>query len=361
MRINFLKDKTVLITGHTGFKGIWLSIFCTYLGAKVIGISKDIKNNKVFFDSIRPKLFRSFIFDLRNFNKTQKILKKYKPKILFHLAADALVIESYKNPHETFSNNIISSLNLLEICRRNNIKTSIIFITSDKSYKNVEKKKGYLETDELGGSDPYSGSKASIEMIINSYFKSYFSKNISLTKIAVCRAGNVIGGGDFSENRIIPDAFRNWKLKKNIIIRNPLATRPWQHVIEPIYGYILLAKHLSNKKINGQIFNFGPSNRKHINTITLIKKLNKISRNFIKDGSYHIKRDKKKYYEANLLYLNSNKVKNVLGWKCILNLNETLKYTSDWYINYYNKNEKLYYFSINQIKNYLKNVKNSNT
>ena len=360
MEINFLKNKKVLITGHTGFKGIWLSLLCHYAGGKIFGISKDIKNNKKFFYQTKNIFTKSYIFDLRNYKKTKKIIGIINPDFIFHLAADALVIDSYKKPYETFHNNFLSSLNVLEVCREKNIKTSFVFITSDKSYKNIEKKKGYLETDSLGGYDPYSGSKAATEMLINSYKMSFFQNNKNI-KLAVARAGNVIGGGDFSDNRLVPDAFKQWSLNKNLSIRNPNATRPWQHVLEPLYGYILLAKKLSKRNLIGEIFNFGPHKQKHISAFQLIEKLNVLASSFIKKNSYSIQSTKKKYNESNFLYLNSHKAKKILSWKCILDINKTLKYTSDWYINYYNKKENMYVFSINQIRNYLNEVNKSNS
>lgn len=360
MDINFLKNKKILITGHTGFKGIWLSLLCHYAGGKIFGISKDIKNNKKFFNQIHNIYTKSFIFDLRDYKKLKRIISDINPDFIFHLAADALVIDSYEKPYETFHNNFLSSLSVLEVCREKDLKTSFVFITSDKSYKNIEKNKGYLETDILGGDDPYSGSKAAIEMLINSYKISFFQKYKN-TKLAIARAGNVIGGGDFSSNRLVPDAFKHWSLSKKLIIRNPNATRPWQHVLEPLYGYILLAKKLSQKNFIGETFNFGPNKQKHISTFEIIKKLNILSLSFTKQNSYSIKNTKKKYSETNLLYLNSNKAKKKLSWQCILDINKTLKYTSDWYINYYKKNVNMYVFTINQIKDYLNEVKKTNS
>ena len=173
MNLSFLKDKKILITGHTGFKGIWLSLICNMYGAKIIGISKDLKNNKKFYNAICHLNYKNYIFDMRDKNKLKKILNNHKPHFIFHLAAQALVVDSYMDPYETFYNNFISSLNLLEVCRKINFKTNLVFITSDKSYKNVEKKAGYKETDEIGGYDPYSGSKSSIEMLLKSYQKSF--------------------------------------------------------------------------------------------------------------------------------------------------------------------------------------------
>ena len=363
MNLSFLKDKKVLITGHTGFKGIWLSLICNMFGAKVIGISKNFKNNKKFYNEICHHNYRNYIFDMRDKNGLKRVLDNYKPHFIFHLAAQALVVESYNDPYETFNNNFISSLNLLEVCRKINFKTNLVFITSDKSYKNVEKKAGYKETDEIGGYDPYSGSKSSIEMLLKSYQKSFFY-NLKKNKIriAVARAGNVIGGGDLSENRIIPDAFKCWSKKNKLLIRNPYSTRPWQFVLEPLFGYLLLAKNLNKKKFVGENFNFGPKSKKHISTLLLIKKLNYFSINFIKNNSYYFNKIKNnKFKESNLLQLDSSKAYNELKWKCLLNIDKTLEYTANWYINFYTKKVSLLDFSLNQVENYInENTKNKN-
>ena len=361
MMFDFLKNKTILITGHTGFKGTWLSLLCYRLGGKVIGISKDNKNNKVFHNSVKKLNFKNYYFDLRNYKKLEKVLIVHKPKFIFHLAAQALVQDSYSDPYDTFHNNFISSLNLLEICRKKNISTNLIFITSDKSYKNVEKKMGYKETDTLGGEDPYSGSKASLEMLINSYTKSFFMNNKkNKTKIAVARAGNVIGGSDLSKNRIIPDAYKKWHIGKKLFLRNPSSTRPWQFVLEPLFGYLLLAKKLLHNQYIGECFNFGPKYSKHISTEELIKKLNKLSINLVPNNFFYVKKTKGKYNfrESNLLQLNSKKAYRSLGWYCILNIEQTLKYTAKWYIMFYSS-KNILKFTLNQIEDYLNEFKTS--
>ena len=355
------KNKKILITGHTGFKGTWLSLLCSKLGANVIGISKDNNNNRLFHNSIKYLNKKNYYFDLRNYNKLEKVLVTHKPEFIFHLAAQALVHESYTNPYETFHNNFNSSLNLLEVCRNHKLKTSFVFITSDKSYKNVEKKTGYRENETLGGDDPYSGSKASLEMMINSYIKSFFANDsYKFTKLAVARAGNVIGGGDFSNNRIIPDAYKFWYQNKKLPLRNPYSTRPWQFVLEPLIGYILLAKELSKGNLMGESFNFGPKNLNHINTKNLIDRLNKYSKGIVPDNfSYVIKTNKNiKFKESNLLQLNCQKAKEFLNWKCILDINQTLRYTADWYMMFHKK-QNILNFTLDQIEDYL-DVFNSN-
>jgi CDP-glucose 4,6-dehydratase len=361
MNLNFVNKKKVLITGHTGFKGTWLSLLCNRLGANVIGISKDNINNKSFHNSVKKLNKKNYYFDLREYNKLKKVLVTHKPEFIFHLAAQALVHESYIDPYETFHNNFNSSLNLLECCRILKLKTCLIFITSDKSYKNIEKKSGYKENEKLGGDDPYSGSKASLEMMINSYTKSFFTNNkYKNTKLAVARAGNVIGGGDFSKNRIIPDAYKCWYQGKKLLLRNPLSTRPWQFVLEPLIGYILLAKELSKGNLIGESFNFGPKNLNHINTKTLVNKLNKYSESIISENfSYVIKGNKSSNFkESNLLQLNSQKARKLLNWKCILDIDQTLRYTAEWYLMFHEK-KNILNFTLSQIEEYLNDF-NSN-
>ena len=359
MNFDFLRNKKVLITGHTGFKGIWLSLICNKFGAKVIGVSKDY-NNKIFYKKISNLNFKNYIFDIRNKEKIAKVLNSHKPDFIFHLAAQALVFESYSNPYETFHNNFISSLNILEVCRKINFKTNFIFITSDKSYENIEKKAGYKENDKIGGNDPYSGSKSSIEMLINSYQKSFFNSNYSKVRLAIARAGNVIGGGDMSDNRIIPDAFKCWSKNNKLLIRNPYSTRPWQFVLEPLFGYIFLAKNLDSKKYIGEVFNFGPKFKKHISTLSLIDKLNTYSIEFTKKKSYFFKKVKKNNLkESTLLQLDSSKAKIKLNWQCVLSIDKTLMYCAEWYINFYTKKIDLLTFSLMQIDNYINEFKKS--
>jgi CDP-glucose 4,6-dehydratase len=230
-----------------------------------------------------------------------------------------------------------------------------ILITSDKSYKNLEIKRGYKENDLLGGKDPYSASKASAEFAIQSYISSYFSTKKNKVKIGIARAGNVIGGGDWSSNRLIPDCVKSWSKNKKVIIRNPKSTRPWQHVLEAIYGYLILAINLKkNNKLHGEVFNFGPNNKKNYNVIDLVKQM----KNHWKKVTWRdIKKNKNSFFESNLLKLNSNKAKNKLKWKCILNFNETINMVAQWYKNYYFYPMKIQKISFNQIKEYEKLLK----
>ena len=260
--LKIYKNKKVLVTGTTGFKGSWLCLWLLMLGAKVIGVSLKADKNSKLYNSLKLKnKIKQYNINLKNFSKLNKVVSREKPDIIFHLAAQSIVSEGYKNPLITFNSNILGGLNILECVRINKIK-NLVFITSDKCYLNVEKNSGYKETDRLGGHDNYSSSKASAEIIFKSYKESYFKKNFFLQHVTA-RAGNVIGGGDFKINRIVPDIIRSIINNKNIFLRNPNATRPWQHVLEPLFGYLLLGsklikKELKNKKIYPH-FNFGPN------------------------------------------------------------------------------------------------------
>ena len=275
--ISLFKNKTVLVTGHTGFKGSWLTSWLVLLGAKVIGLSIDIPTNPSFFKAtgLKYKIKHKKV-DIRNLKILKENFKKYKPDYVFHLAAQALVKKSYLNPIYTWTSNTIGTLNVLESLRHVNKKCIAVFITSDKSYKNLEIKRGYKENDMLGGKDPYSASKASAELVIQSYVSSFFPLKKTKVLIGIARAGNVIGGGDWSENRLIPDCVKAWSKNKKVLIRNPNSTRPWQHVLEAIWGYLLLAAKLKkNKKFHGQAFNFGPNYNANHNVISLVKLIKK--------------------------------------------------------------------------------------
>ena len=355
--MNNFKNKKILITGHTGFKGSWLSAWLVLLGAKVIGVSIDIPSTPSHFEAIGLKNKLIHIKgDIRNLKNLKKIFKKYKPDYVFHLAAQALVKKSFINPIYTWETNTLGTLNVLESLRELKKKECVaILITSDKSYKNLEIKRGYKENDLLGGKDPYSASKASAEFAIQSYISSYFSTNKTKIKIGIARAGNVIGGGDWSSNRLIPDCVKSWSKNKKVIIRNPKSTRPWQHVLEAIYGYLIFAINLKkNNKLHGEVFNFGPNNKKNYNVIDLVKQM----KNHWKKVTWsETKQNENSFFESNLLKLNSNKAKNKLKWKCILNFNQTINMVAQWYKNYYFYPMKIQKTSFNQIKEYEKLLK----
>ncbi len=354
---NFFLNKRVLITGHTGFKGSWLSLWLYLLGARVVGISINQPTNPSHFDKL--KLKNKIIdkrIDIRNLKDLELIFKKYKPDICFHLAAQSLVKKSYKEPINTFSTNIIGTLNVLECLKKVNKKCLAVIITSDKSYKNLEIQRGYHENDLLGGKDPYSASKASAELILRSYIDSYFKKSSKKKiAIAIARAGNVVGGGDWSEDRLIPDCIKAWTKNKKAIIRNPKSTRPWQHVLEALRGYIVLAIYLSkNSKIAGEPFNFGPKFSQDKNVISFLTEMKK---NW-KKVNWKIKKKKSIEHESKLLKLNSRKAKKYLNWQPILHFNETALMTIRWYKEYYNDPNNVFNLSREQIEEYSKKIKN---
>jgi CDP-glucose 4,6-dehydratase len=331
---NFWSGKRVLITGHTGFKGAWLSVLMNYLGVQLYGISlKPTKNS--LFNKLDKKIFRkSYIFDLNLESKTQKIINKIKPEAIFHLASQSLVIKGYKYPAYTFKNNINSSVSLFNALSKNNFCKSLIVATTDKVYE-INKNKSYREIDRLGSSDPYSSSKSCIEIITKSYFYSFL--RYTKLSVATVRSGNVIGGGDWSENRIIPDAIKSWNKNKILIIRNPKFTRPWTHVLETLFGYIVTAEYISKKKNIFEIFNFGPSTNRSYNVMQVILKLKKyfnLKIRITKNRYDHI------YKETDNLKLNTSKSKRLLKYKTQWNIEKIIKKTAFWYLSYYRSLKK---------------------
>ena len=350
--IKKFSNKKIIITGHTGFKGSWLTLILTLFKANVVGVSKDVVGKKSLYGLCKiNKICKDFRCDIRNLDNIKKIILDEKPDYIFHLAAQSLVSESISNPISTFETNTLGTANILESVRFLKKKCSVVIVTSDKCYKNNEWKRGYNENDVLGGDDPYSASKATAELVFNSYFQTYFihKQNINL---ATARAGNVIGGGDFSKNRIVPDIINSWINKKKLIIRSPKSTRPWQHVFEPLRGYMDLALSLSSNKlkINGNNFNFGPIEKKDLNVEEVIKKIS------IHLGKIDYKTvPNKKFKESGLLKLNCRKAFKLIKWKPNIDYNQSIELTSEWY-RAYNEKKNLLNFSINQIKNYF-NIK----
>ena len=354
----YFNNKKVLITGHTGFKGSWLSLYLLEKGAKVVGISDREVSIPSHYRSLKlKKKIKDNRINLKDLYKLKKIINFYKPDYIFHLAAQAIVKTSYENPLETWTSNTFGTLNLLESLKNIKKKTTVVLITSDKVYKNIEIKKGYKENDILGGEDPYSASKASTEILINSYIKSYFNKRSnSNVSIAIARAGNVIGGGDWSKGRLIPDCIKSWKKKNLVEIRNPFSTRPWQHVIEVVYGYIKLAAYLSkNNNLHGEAFNFGPSLNNNYRVIDIVKKMKKNWKNF----NWKVLDSRKNLFKENkLLQLDSSKSKIKLNWKCKLDIDQTINLVSNWYKSYYKSPKSIYNLSVSQISFYEKLIKN---
>ena len=340
------KNKKILITGHTGFKGAWLTLWLNELGANILGYSIDIPTNPSIFKSINlKKKIIDVRGDVRNFKKMNSVIKKFKPEIIFHLAAQPIVTESYRDPQKTFTTNILGTLNVLECIRLNSFLKAGVIVTSDKCYKNKELNRGYKENDQLAGIDPYSASKSSAEIIAHSYFNSFYIKK----NVATARAGNVIGGGDWSSDRVVPDYFRALHKNKKIILRNPNSTRPWQHVLEPLGGYLLLGKHLikKDKHTSNNSYNFGPGNDiKNKTVLDLVKSMGQ-------KKHYKIIKAKNKVYESKLLQLNCLKAVKDLNWRPVLNFKETINFTKSWYVNFM-KTSNMYDFSKKQITEYSK-------
>lgn len=338
----FYKNKNVLITGHTGFKGSWLSIWLSSMGANVYGISLKEKKLSMFAKCNLKKIFnkKNYYIDIRNYNKLKKKILEIKPEIIFHLAAQPIVKNSFDDPINTFETNILGTAHILEISRKLKKIKSIVVITTDKCYEDL-KKGGYKEIDKLGGDDPYSASKACSEILSNCIYKSFFKKKINLS---TARAGNVIGGGDYSNKRLVPDIIKSLNKKKTLIVRNPNQIRPWQHVLDPLYGYLILGS--KNKSFSGS-WNFGPKS-KNIRVIDFIKIFQK---NFLIKIKTKIK--KECFKETNVLNLNIDKSKKYLKWIPKLPIEETAKLTANWY-KYSFKKEKinLLEFTMKQIKHY---------
>tara|TARA_B100000575_G_scaffold292272_1_gene300191 strand:- start:344 stop:1444 length:1101 start_codon:yes stop_codon:yes gene_type:complete len=328
------KNKTVLVTGHTGFKGSWLTTWLNHLGANVIGLSNEVPTEPSNFVVSNVQNFcDDNRFDILELTKVCELISNIKPDFVFHLAAQPLVRHSYEKPLETLLVNSIGSANILEALRLSEKSITAIMITSDKAYDNVEWIWGYKETDRLGGKDPYSGSKGMAELAIKSYFESYFNSTDSNIKLGVARAGNVIGGGDWAMDRIVPDCMIASSNNKSVDIRSPNATRPWQHVLEPLSGYLLLGMELyQSQKLNGSAYNFGPPANQNHSVKDLIELMaenwNQISWNDISSSNSDL-------HEAGLLKLNCDKALSELEWIPTLNFHETVKMTVDWYKKYY--------------------------
>ena len=340
-----------MITGHTGFKGSWLTAWLLSLGAEITGISLPEDNeNSLFNLIIQGQSIQDLRVDIRNHQKLKEKILNIKPDFIFHLAAQALVNESYAKPVETWSTNCIGTINLLDSARELT-KCVVIIITSDKCYENNEWVWGYRENDKLGGADPYSASKAAAELAFKSYFKSYFSnKSESGIRIASVRAGNVIGGGDWSPNRIIPDCVKAWSKNEVVKLRNPDSTRPWQHVLEPLSGYLNLASNLFHgSKLNGESFNFGPSANDNFSVKDLVTEMS----NYWDSVKWtQITNRNNDIHESTLLKLSCDKAFNYLNWRSVLSFKQTVKMTSEWYRNFYEKTSSIGEYTFNQIKEY---------
>ncbi len=349
---NVYDGKKVLVTGHSGFKGAWLSAWLIKLGAQVVGISDCVPTNPSLFDAAGLKKYidhRSG--DIRDLSFLTSLINEARPDFLFHLAAQAIVSTSYERPIDTITTNVIGTANVLEALRKLNHFCAAVIITSDKCYENVEWAWGYKETDQLGGKDIYSGSKGAAEIVFRSYFHSFFNEQSCRVRPATARAGNVIGGGDWAKDRIVADCMRRWSNGLPVDIRNPHATRPWQHVLEPLSGYLTLGESLSrSEQYSGESYNFGPPSNQNRTVIDLITDLSRCWHSNKQDQAYRINADKN-FSEAELLKLNCDKALFDLKWESSLDYIECVNLVSDWYFQFYHSVDALE-LTLSQIEQY---------
>lgn len=346
------KGKKVLVTGHTGFKGSWLAVWLNELGAEVYGLSLNVPTKPAHYNLFENVVVYEEFLNISEAQLISEYIQKVAPDFIFHLAAQPIVLDSYEDPLNTFYSNTLGTANVLDSLRKLDNKCIAVMITSDKCYDNQELTRGYSEEDRLGGKDPYSGSKGAAELIIRSYTESFFKKEDSSISLAIGRAGNVIGGGDWAPHRIVPDCIRAWSEKKNLEIRNPNSTRPWQHVLEPLSGYLFLAEALGNDAtLTGEAFNFGPSEGEEYTVGDLVNELSSTWKN---SSWSNVGSKESSYYEAGLLKLNCEKAKNLLHWKPCLSFKQTAEWTGDWYYHYYHKNPKeAFNLTRSQISDYM--------
>ena len=346
---SFYKNKKILVTGATGFKGSWLCSWLKKLGAKVYGTGFSPNQNKNLFYKLKlEKKINLKIFDIRDYKKLRSFILSSKPSIIFHLAAQPLIYKSYLEPHLTIDTNFKGTLNILEIAKNCNFIKSVVLITSDKCYENTGKIKEYKESDELGGVDPYSASKAASELIIRAYRESFF-KNKKNCGISSARAGNVIGGGDWSEKRLIPDCIRSLIKNKVILLRNPNSVRPWQFVLEPLKGYLILAKKQFENPLNySDAWNFGPDSKSIIDVHQVVKHVT----NFIGKGKIRIIKNNN-FYEQQHLQIDATKAKKKLGWFPTYNIKNTIRITTEWYLKVLKKRKTPRDITDEQIESYM--------
>jgi CDP-glucose 4,6-dehydratase len=361
---NKFLNKKIIVTGNTGFKGAWLTVWLLQLGAKIYGISKDIPTNPSMFESLGlADKIKYFQKDIRDLEVMRQLFNEIQPDFVFHLAAQPIVSSSYLDPIETITSNVVGTANVLEALRGVKNNCNVIIITSDKCYDNVEWTWGYRETDALGGKDPYSASKGAAELIVKTYVHSFFSQKDSNVRVVSVRAGNVIGGGDWAANRIVPDCIKAWMSNTPVELRSPNATRPWQHVLEPLSGYIRCAQMLDENPdmCHGQAYNFGPQADQNFTVHQLLLKIS-THWNFNELKEYFVINTNQRFHEAGLLKLNCDKALHQLSWKPVLNFDQTAAFTALWYNHYYTPatKEDLFNYTTNQIKDYVHqaNLKN---
>jgi CDP-glucose 4,6-dehydratase len=350
---NVYKGKKIFLTGHTGFKGAWLLKILVMLGAEVKGYALAPQTENDLYNLIDgDKICDSVVADLRDAEKLCKELVDFEPDYIFHLAAQPLVRLSYEIPAETFTVNAIGTAYLLDALRKLEKPCVCVLITTDKVYHNMEWEYPYRENDKLGGYDPYSASKACAELVIDSYKNSFFNNsdyNNHKKAIAIARAGNVIGGGDWSKDRLIPDIARALGKKETIVIRNPDSIRPWQHVLEPLFGYLILGSKLATSNKFAQAYNFGP----YADDALPVSKMVDLAINSWTHGSYEVLKTANQPHEAGLLKLDISKAINELGWRPKLNADNAVKYTLEWYKEFYEDRHTMDEFTANQITGFI--------
>ena len=355
---NIYKGRRVLITGHTGFKGSWLTAWLLSLGAEVAGLALPPPSEPSNFAVLGlEKRIRHCVGDVRDLKIVAEAVEAFQPEIIFHLAAQALVRKSYDEPLDTFDTNIRGTMHVLEAARRTPSVKAVVCITSDKCYRNDEWVWGYRETDHLGGEDPYSASKACAEIVAHSYFKSFFADGPTA---ATVRAGNVIGGGDWAEDRIVPDCARAWAKGEAVTIRSPWATRPWQHVLEPLSGYLWLGARLfagsalPGLPLDKEAFNFGPA--ADVNN-TVAEMVDALAGHWPDFKSAMDRSTAAGRKECTLLKLSCDKALAHLNWKATLTFPETIAYTAGWYKAYYGGKADMFELTMGQIKDYAQSAK----
>ncbi len=348
---SFWNKKRVFITGHTGFKGSWLTLWLRELGAEVTGFAHSPTSKPNMFEAAHvAEGVTSVTGDIRDYEALVKALGDAKPEIVFHLAAQPLVRASYKNPKETYEINVLGTVNLLEAVRKTSGVQSVVVVTTDKCYENNEWIYPYRENDRLGGHDPYSNSKACAELVTDSYRRSFLAEQG--VSVATARAGNVIGGGDWSEDRLIPDVMRSVFENKSLVIRNPQSLRPWQHVLDPLFGYLLLAESLATAGAQfAQAWNFAPSEK----TKTVEELLTILQSSLNRPVDWR-KEGEAQPHEAKLLQLDATKARELLKWSSKLTFSESIGLTADWYKAYYD-DKSVRDITLEQIKKYMKGIR----
>jgi CDP-glucose 4,6-dehydratase len=345
--------KKVLVTGNTGFKGSWLSLWLLEMGAEVYGLSNGVPGDTCMFNQLGiESRIQHYWADIRDAVRVREIIHEVQPEFVFHLAAQALVSVSYDAPLDTLSTNVMGTANVLEALRLENPDCTAVLITSDKCYDNVEWVWGYKETDPMGGKDIYSGSKGAAEIVFKSYFHSFFQKESCKVRLCTARAGNVIGGGDWALDRIIPDCIRSWSNGQPVEIRSPKATRPWQHVLEPLSGYLTLGSRLSaDASLHGQSFNFGPQAENNHTVVELLSAVGTIYE--LPEGMQpYVLTGNVPFHEAGLLKLNCDKALFYLKWTPTLNYAELIEFTAEWYKSSTKRSADMYAFTMEQLEKY---------